>query len=328
MHIADFSVGMLGANGVVGGGFGIATGAALGLAAAGLGRASSPASSATARSTRAPSSRTRTTPRSTACRSSTCARTTGSRCRCARRARPRWGGSPTARWRSASRAWTSTAWTSSPPGRSWPRPSSAPAPATGRRSSSPPATGSAATTSATRRTTAARTRQPTGTPATRWRRSGARLVAAGILTDTDADAIVAEEAGRVAGVGRGRRSRAAARPGRGVDRHPWLTRLPHGDQSAAAAETGAERELTYAAALNEALREEMERDPAVFCIGEDIAVLGRRRRLRRDPRAGRDVRAGAGPRHAGVGGGDRRARASAPRWSACARSPRSCTRTS
>ncbi len=31
MHIADFSVGMLGANGVVGGGFGIATGAALGL---------------------------------------------------------------------------------------------------------------------------------------------------------------------------------------------------------------------------------------------------------------------------------------------------------
>ncbi len=35
MHIADFSVGMLGANGVVGGGFGIATGAALGLRIAG-----------------------------------------------------------------------------------------------------------------------------------------------------------------------------------------------------------------------------------------------------------------------------------------------------
>src|SRR4029079_4522026 len=31
MHIADFSVGMLGANGIVGGGFGIATGAALAL---------------------------------------------------------------------------------------------------------------------------------------------------------------------------------------------------------------------------------------------------------------------------------------------------------
>lgn len=29
MHLADFSVGMLGANGVVGGGFNIATGAAL-----------------------------------------------------------------------------------------------------------------------------------------------------------------------------------------------------------------------------------------------------------------------------------------------------------
>src|SRR5215208_2268537 len=35
MHIADFSVGMLGANGIVGGGFGIATGAALGLRIAG-----------------------------------------------------------------------------------------------------------------------------------------------------------------------------------------------------------------------------------------------------------------------------------------------------
>ena len=35
-----------------------------------------------------------------------------------------------------------------------------------------------------------------------------------------------------------------------------------------------ERTLTYAAALNEALREEMERDPSVFCIGEDIAVWG------------------------------------------------------
>ncbi len=31
MHLADFAVGMLGANGVVGGGFGIATGASLGI---------------------------------------------------------------------------------------------------------------------------------------------------------------------------------------------------------------------------------------------------------------------------------------------------------
>jgi TPP-dependent pyruvate/acetoin dehydrogenase alpha subunit len=36
MHLADFSVGMLGANGVVGGGFGIATGAALALRLQGL----------------------------------------------------------------------------------------------------------------------------------------------------------------------------------------------------------------------------------------------------------------------------------------------------
>ena len=34
------------------------------------------------------------------------------------------------------------------------------------------------------------------------------------------------------------------------------------------------RELTIAQALNEALREEMERDPGVFVIGEDIAALG------------------------------------------------------
>jgi pyruvate/2-oxoglutarate/acetoin dehydrogenase E1 component len=34
------------------------------------------------------------------------------------------------------------------------------------------------------------------------------------------------------------------------------------------------RVITYAQALNEALAEEMERDAAVFCIGEDIAVWG------------------------------------------------------
>lgn len=37
---------------------------------------------------------------------------------------------------------------------------------------------------------------------------------------------------------------------------------------------GDERLITYAAALNEALREEMASDPSVFCIGEDIAVWG------------------------------------------------------
>jgi pyruvate/2-oxoglutarate/acetoin dehydrogenase E1 component len=36
----------------------------------------------------------------------------------------------------------------------------------------------------------------------------------------------------------------------------------------------ADRVITYAAALNEALAEEMARDLAVFCIGEDIAVWG------------------------------------------------------
>src|SRR5713101_1443620 len=35
-----------------------------------------------------------------------------------------------------------------------------------------------------------------------------------------------------------------------------------------------ERELTYAQALNEALFEEMRRDPAVFVMGEDVAIWG------------------------------------------------------
>jgi pyruvate dehydrogenase E1 component beta subunit len=34
------------------------------------------------------------------------------------------------------------------------------------------------------------------------------------------------------------------------------------------------RQLTYAEALNEALREEMHRDPSVFVMGEDVAVWG------------------------------------------------------
>jgi pyruvate dehydrogenase E1 component beta subunit len=38
--------------------------------------------------------------------------------------------------------------------------------------------------------------------------------------------------------------------------------------------SGADRELTMAQALNEALHEEMERDDGVFVIGEDIAQLG------------------------------------------------------
>lgn len=34
------------------------------------------------------------------------------------------------------------------------------------------------------------------------------------------------------------------------------------------------RQITYSEALNEALREEMTRDPRVFCLGEDIGPLG------------------------------------------------------
>ena len=33
------------------------------------------------------------------------------------------------------------------------------------------------------------------------------------------------------------------------------------------------RRITFAEALNEALREEMRRDPLVFCLGEDIAIF-------------------------------------------------------
>lgn len=36
----------------------------------------------------------------------------------------------------------------------------------------------------------------------------------------------------------------------------------------------ATRELTYVQALNEALREEMQRDPTVFVMGEDVAIWG------------------------------------------------------
>ena len=43
---------------------------------------------------------------------------------------------------------------------------------------------------------------------------------------------------------------------------------------APAPEESATREITYAEALNEALREEMRRDPAVFVMGEDVAGWG------------------------------------------------------
>ena len=40
------------------------------------------------------------------------------------------------------------------------------------------------------------------------------------------------------------------------------------------AQVGTPRTLTYGLALNEALREEMNRDPAVILMGEDIGVWG------------------------------------------------------
>ncbi|MCS6802273.1 MAG: alpha-ketoacid dehydrogenase subunit beta [Chloroflexota bacterium] len=45
-------------------------------------------------------------------------------------------------------------------------------------------------------------------------------------------------------------------------------------QAPAPASAGDERLLTYAQALNEALREEMRRDPTVFVMGEDVAAWG------------------------------------------------------
>src|SRR5260370_6870904 len=44
--------------------------------------------------------------------------------------------------------------------------------------------------------------------------------------------------------------------------------------SAQLATDGAVRQITYVEALNEALREEMRRDSAVFVMGEDVAVWG------------------------------------------------------
>ncbi len=51
---------------------------------------------------------------------------------------------------------------------------------------------------------------------------------------------------------------------------------PHKSAGAgsAGAGVGAVRELTMSEALNEALHEEMERDPTVFVVGEDIAAMG------------------------------------------------------
>ena len=69
----------------------------------------------------------------------------------------------------------------------------------------------------------------------------------------------------------------------------------------------AQRELTMSEALNEALHEEMERDPGVFVIGEDIAQLGGPVPGHRGGLLDR-VRAAAGDRRADLRGGPGRRR--------------------
>ena len=78
MHIADFAVGMLGANGVVAAGIPIAVGAAHSAKIRGA-SASSPVFSATARSTAGRFSKGSTGRRSSNCRCCSCARTTATR---------------------------------------------------------------------------------------------------------------------------------------------------------------------------------------------------------------------------------------------------------
>ncbi len=313
MHIADFSVGMLGANGVVGGGFGIATGAALGLRLQRLGRRGRRASSATAPSTRAPSSRTPTTPRSTACRSSTSARTTATRCRCGRPARPR----------SSSVADRAAAF--------------------GFPGVSVDGMDVVATYEAVQRRGRARPRAATGPTlvvAACYRFEGHHVGDARELPGrrrgrglarARPDRDVPRDASSAAGIARRARPPTASTPRSAAQSRPRSTppRRRRSDRLTGPGTTSTRRpddepirdqrrrrgarpsgRSTYAAALNEALREEMERDPTVFCIGEDIAVWGggggvygvtrdlvervRRRSAIRDT--------------PGVGGGDRRPR--------------------
>ena len=63
-------------------------------------------------------------------------------------------------------------------------------------------------------------------------------------------------------------------------------------------------ELTYRQAVAAGIAQEMERDPSVVLIGEDVGAAGRRVQADRGPV--RAVRPGAGPRHADQRAGDRR----------------------
>ncbi len=73
--------------------------------------------------------------------------------------------------------------------------------------------------------------------------------------------------------GRGPGGGGRRRGGRGLRGRQPGARLRHRDGRVVLMSAG-ERTLSYAQALNEALREEMRRDPAVMLMGEDIGVWG------------------------------------------------------
>ena len=86
------------------------------------------------------------------------------------------------------------------------------------------------------------------------------------------------------------------------------------------------RELTYWQALQEALREEMQRDPRVFLMGEDIGAYGGAFGVTRGLLDG--VRPGARALHADLRGHHRRRRHRRGASPACGRWSRSCSWTS
>jgi pyruvate/2-oxoglutarate/acetoin dehydrogenase E1 component len=71
-------------------------------------------------------------------------------------------------------------------------------------------------------------------------------------------------------------------------------------------------EITFLEAIREGILEEMERDPSVFCLGEDIGKL--RRGLQGHRGIAGPLRRGACHRHADQRGGHRRRRAGAAHY--------------
>ena len=188
--------------------------------------------------------------------------------------------------------------------------------AAGRSSSSCAPTASARTRCTTPSSTARRTRSSTGSerdPIVALRRRG--CASAGCSTT------------RRCAAHRAARSRRDRRRGRvrrgGHARSRSRTSSASSTRRSRRHERGRGRPttLTYREALREALRDALRADERVFLMGEDVGAL--RRLLRRQPRPARRVRARAHPRHAAVGVGLRRRRASARRSAACARSSRS-----